>query len=752
MKQFIPKRLTITFIFFAFSIGLIILFIGTDRLLFSDQVKKTALNNAVGKTIERESYFKNFLSESNNLLSGIAESKPFQNYLAHQNVEIEPLFLTLAKSNSLIMQLRYIDKEGMEKIRIDRKEIAQLPFSISNDQLQNKSDRYYFSHSRTKTFNKTWISKLDLNIEHNQVEKPFRPTLRAIYPIADKNGNFNGILIVNYFMSSFLDQFFNAPLYDMILTDKAGYPLIHYQKNKNWGFYQQPQYNIRSEFPQQHKAILSSSLYQDDSIVARKLDINIDDDLFLVLQLKKSYLAKENANTVNEYLIISLVVIVLSLTISWFLSGFLRKILESRTRLFTKLAENRKLLQETLDEQQALLEVKTTGFVHIKNRHFLWTNETFETILGYERGELQGKPTRIIYFDEEEYQKYGDQCTLSLPIEGIYSSEIKAIKKDGTPVMLIGSLTALKNSPDEAMGVAFDISKQKMTEQKLQESLSKNTQLLSIIDNYVSFLKVTTQGIITDISTSFLHQLKCEKEQIIGKSISILKSDFTPKHLYKEIWDAIASERNYTFEVLNKNFENESHWYRVTMLPEYDHNHHLIGYIAFYENIDEQMIFKNNAETDKLTGLANRVKIDEVLLNEQLRANRHKYPFSVILVDIDHFKDVNDHFGHQIGDLILQEFAQIISDSIRTTDFVGRWGGEEFLIICPHTELRGAMALAENLRVTIMAHKFSVVINKTASFGVSQYFDDQPLEALFKDVDDALYQAKETGRNKVVAK
>lgn len=752
MKQFIPKRLTITFVFFAFSVGLIILFIGTDRLLFSDQVQKTALNNAVGKTIERETYFKNFLSESNNLLSGIAESKPFQNYLEHQNVEIEPLFLTLAKSNSLIMQLRYIDKDGMEKIRIDRKEITHHPFVVPNDQLQNKSDRYYFSHSRLKPLNKVWYSKLDLNIEHNQVEIPFKPTLRAIHPISDKNGNFNGIIIVNYFMSSFLDQFFNTPLYDMILADREGYPLIHYQKNKNWGFYQHPKYNIRSEFPEQYEAILSNTLYQNDSIVSRKLDINIDDDLYLIMQLKKSYLAKENANTYNEYLMITLIVIVLSFLISWFLSGVLRKTLESRSRLFTKLAENRKLLQETLDEQQALLEVKTTGFVHIKNRHFLWTNETFETILGYERGELQGKPTRIIYLYEEEYQKYGDQCTLSLPIEGIYSSEIKAVKKDGTPVILIASLTALKNTPNEAMGVAFDITEQKKTEQQLQQSLSKNTQLLNIIDNYVSFLKVNLQGFVTDISTSFLQQLKCTKQQIIGQPISILKSELTPKHLYKEIWEAIASERTYTFEVLNKNFENESHWYRVTMLPEYDHNRTMIGYIAFYENIDEQMIFKNNAETDKLTGLANRVKIDEMLLSEQLRANRHKQPFSIILADIDHFKDVNDHLGHQTGDLILQEFAQILSDNIRKTDFIGRWGGEEFLIICPHTDLRGATALAENLRVTIMTHKFSVIMNKTASFGVSQYFDDQPLEALFKDVDDALYQAKETGRNKVVAK
>jgi diguanylate cyclase (GGDEF)-like protein/PAS domain S-box-containing protein len=751
MKNIIPKQLTIAFVFFLFSIGLIVVFIGIDRLLFSNQVKKTALNNAVGKSIEREAYFKNFLSESGNLLIGISDSKVFHSYLNGKNVDIDSLFITLAKSNSIIMQLRYIDKNGMEKIRIDRNEIAQTPFVITNDKLQNKSDRYYFSHSRTESLNKVWFSNLDLNIEHNQVEKPYKPTLRAILPLSDTKGEFNGILIVNYFMSTFLDQLFNVPLYDMILADQEGYTLIHYQKNKSWGYYQNPHYTIRTEFPQQYQAILLNNLYQDKSVVSRKLNLNLNNNLYLILELKKSYLAKENANTYKEYIIISLIVLLLSFFVSWFLSGMIRKLIESRSRLFIKLTENRKLLQETLDEQQALLEVKTTGFVHLKNRHFLWTNETFETILGYERGELQGKPTRIIYFDDNEYQKYGDQCTLALPIHGIYSSEVKAIKKDGTPITLIASLTALKNTLDEAMGVAFDITEQKLTEQMLQESLTKNTQLLDIIDHYVSFLKVDIQGNITDISTCFLNQLKYEKDYIIGKSIGILKSGLTPKHLYKEIWDAIASERNYTFEVLNKNFENDTHWYRVTMLADYDNNHNMVGYIAFYENIDEQMIFKNNAETDKLTGIANRVKIDEMLLNEQLRSNRHKQPFSVILADIDFFKDVNDHFGHQTGDLILQEFAQTISDNIRKTDFVGRWGGEEFLIICPHTDLRGATALAENLRTTIIAHKFSVILNKTASFGVSQYSDDQPLEALFKNVDDALYQAKETGRNKVVA-
>ncbi|WP_281169383.1 GGDEF domain-containing protein [Sulfurospirillum arcachonense] len=130
---------------------------------------------------------------------------------------------------------------------------------------------------------------------------------------------------------------------------------------------------------------------------------------------------------------------------------------------------------------------------------------------------------------------------------------------------------------------------------------------------------------------------------------------------------------------------------------------------------------------------------------------RHKHVFSIMMLDIDHFKDVNDTYGHQIGDSVLIEFANILKKHSRKTDIVGRWGGEEFIIICLDTNIQGATNLAENLRASIEEFEFSIINHKTVSIGVSEVKDTDNIKTLIKRVDDYLYKAKESGRNKVIS-
>jgi diguanylate cyclase (GGDEF)-like protein len=155
--------------------------------------------------------------------------------------------------------------------------------------------------------------------------------------------------------------------------------------------------------------------------------------------------------------------------------------------------------------------------------------------------------------------------------------------------------------------------------------------------------------------------------------------------------------------------------------------------------------------TDRLTGLYNRLKLDEVLESEVVRAPRSGQPFSVILIDIDHFKQVNDQHGHQTGDQVLIAVAEILRTGTRATDVIGRWGGEEFLIVCPLTDAAGAIRLAQNLRQTIQDHRFPEVGLKTASFGVASFRQDDTIKEIVARADTALYAAKAAGRNKVEA-
>ena len=153
--------------------------------------------------------------------------------------------------------------------------------------------------------------------------------------------------------------------------------------------------------------------------------------------------------------------------------------------------------------------------------------------------------------------------------------------------------------------------------------------------------------------------------------------------------------------------------------------------------------------TDKLTGLFNRVKLDEVLIDEFNRSNRFKNNFSIIIIDIDYFKKVNDTYGHLVGDQVLIQFAKILKENIRKVDILGRWGGEEFMIICPETNLQSTIKVAESLREIISKYKFPIIDNLSASFGVSMYDGDEHMNKVVERADNALYKAKANGRNRV---
>lgn len=155
------------------------------------------------------------------------------------------------------------------------------------------------------------------------------------------------------------------------------------------------------------------------------------------------------------------------------------------------------------------------------------------------------------------------------------------------------------------------------------------------------------------------------------------------------------------------------------------------------------------ASTDRLTGAYNRTKFIEIFEAEFQRFSRYKTAFSVIIMDIDYFKKINDNYGHNAGDAVLVEVTSMTSRMIRGTDVLVRWGGEEFVVIAPSTELNSAVALAEKLRVAIAEHSFPFDLKVTMSFGVAEIDAGDSLETIMTRADAALYESKRTGRNKV---
>ena len=160
-----------------------------------------------------------------------------------------------------------------------------------------------------------------------------------------------------------------------------------------------------------------------------------------------------------------------------------------------------------------------------------------------------------------------------------------------------------------------------------------------------------------------------------------------------------------------------------------------------------------SAKTDQLTGLYNRRAFLERFTYETVRSVREKLPVSIILLDIDHFKDVNDAHGHGCGDVTLRYIADLMRSTIRLQDTAARWGGEEFILLLPETALEGAAILAEKLRAAVEASSCAcgaVSFKLTISLGVHQYDHGESLDANIGRADAKLYRAKQEGRNQVV--
>jgi len=176
-------------------------------------------------------------------------------------------------------------------------------------------------------------------------------------------------------------------------------------------------------------------------------------------------------------------------------------------------------------------------------------------------------------------------------------------------------------------------------------------------------------------------------------------------------------------------------------------NKQLKEYRQLVDDRDKEL--ERLATTDRLTGAYNRTKFDEIIEGEIERVKRYNKALSVIMFDIDNFKKINDTYGHSAGDDVLKAIAEIVRKIIRKTDYFVRWGGEEFVIISPETNLKKAHILAERIRQTIDNYEFDIIGKTTASFGVAIFIEAETADNFLKRADDVMYAAKTKGKNRV---
>jgi diguanylate cyclase (GGDEF)-like protein len=175
--------------------------------------------------------------------------------------------------------------------------------------------------------------------------------------------------------------------------------------------------------------------------------------------------------------------------------------------------------------------------------------------------------------------------------------------------------------------------------------------------------------------------------------------------------------------------------------------------VVVLSDITQMEVYKIQLEhfskTDELTNIGNRKYFNQNIKKEIERAKRYKTSLSLLMFDLDFFKKVNDTYGHDVGDVVLQEVSKKVKSLLRDTDLFARFGGEEFMIIAPQTTAKQALLLAERIRKNIESLQISPLKQITISIGVTEFKEDDTLETFIKRVDNALYESKDKGRNRV---
>lgn len=273
---------------------------------------------------------------------------------------------------------------------------------------------------------------------------------------------------------------------------------------------------------------------------------------------------------------------------------------------------------------------------------------------------------------------------------------------------------------------------------------------ISLIDQYIILSSTDLEGNILDVSEAFCKISGYTKDELIGQNHRIIRHPDMRPDLFEKLWGSITNGKTWEGEIKNRSKNGAFYWVDAKVHPLYNEEDRIVGYTKIAQNITDKKRVEELSITDQLTRLHNRMFLEESFIREIKRSRRYQDPFSVIMVDIDHFKEVNDTYGHDMGDNVLMIIAELLKKDIRDTDILGRWGGEEFLIICPHTGIHEAAILAEHLRVIVETHRFEGTDSKSCSLGVAEFdLGDEGHKEVIKRADQALYQAKRNGRNQV---
>lgn len=386
-----------------------------------------------------------------------------------------------------------------------------------------------------------------------------------------------------------------------------------------------------------------------------------------------------------------------------------------------------------------------------------FANHAFCDMTGYQLDELLGQTPRILQGPQTSRATL-DALRKALDAGESYSGTAVNYRKDGLAYDVEWRISPILNSAGVVthyISIQQDISEliaSKKTEALLLQALDASQVATIIVDH---------RGIIEFANQGFCDLFGYRSDEVLGKDAQFVKADESADYSYACVYEQLQTHKSYEVHTVNRHSDGSKVYCDEKISPLYDCDGAISHYVAVMKNVTKhikrEQALEAQALTDPLTALYNRRAGQQELVRAYQRALEEARPFCVVMADIDKFKPINDNFGHQRGDEILQEIANHIAASIRESDTAVRWGGEEFLMLledCKSVQVEGQI---NKLREQIAQLDFDDVGRVTMSFGIAHFPDanhapdlNEALEDVITRADRALYEAKRNGRNRVV--
>lgn len=416
--------------------------------------------------------------------------------------------------------------------------------------------------------------------------------------------------------------------------------------------------------------------------------------------------------------------------------------IDRRKKSEALLHKERELIKTTLfSVNEGIIVTDVSGSITMMNK-------IAEKYTGWMEAEAIGQDFHMVFnnIDIVTGEKRQDPVRYVLETGKSISSEknVKLLARDGSENYILSSAAGIFSDDEKMTGVVFsfrDISLEYEQEKEIEGFLNSNLDILCIFDAAGNYQRVNKK---------FEEVFGYTTEEVKGRNYLFLVHDDdveTTRNFIKEL-----NKERIVIGFMNKCISKDGSYRYIEWNAQSGNSEY---FYASARDVTEKVMTEKKLETfavrDQLTGVYNRNYLDMIVAREMDMADRNKFPLSMVLLDLDHFKDVNDTWGHPVGDEQLKLTAQTTGASIRSSDILVRFGGEEFIVLLPKTHLNGAVAAAEKIRKAIEKNNHPITGRQTASFGVAERIKGESFAHWYQRLDEALYNAKASGRNRVIS-